>query len=233
MFIEMWIHKCKFFARVVETSPEFQTLGSRGHNGQSSVSFLDPKSGVLFYALTNMNAIACWRPQQKFTTQQQDYVYQDNVTMIFPNDLKVYLQTCIDDLFIFRFSTVVIFSSICFCIFASCLHWQIDRNGNLWVLSDRLPIFMYSHLDLQDFNFRILVGSTEELIMGTVCAMNLSPIYSTTMMHDHRDHMGHMDHTGHMSTTPRITARFNSASSIKIEPVFLMMLLSCLIKTFM
>jgi len=72
-----------------ETAPEFETLGSRGPNGQSSVSFLDPKTGVLFYALTNLNAIACWRPQNKFTTQQQAYVYQDNVTMIFPNDLKV------------------------------------------------------------------------------------------------------------------------------------------------
>lgn len=74
---------------VVETSPEFQTLGSRGPNGQSSVSFLDPKTGILFYALTNLNTIACWRPQNKFTVQQQGYVYQDNVTMVFPNDLKV------------------------------------------------------------------------------------------------------------------------------------------------
>jgi len=78
-----------FHTFVSETSPEFQTLGSRGPNGQSSVSFLDPKTGILFYALTNLNAIACWRPQNKFTVQQQGYVYQDNVTMIFPNDLKV------------------------------------------------------------------------------------------------------------------------------------------------
>lgn len=72
-----------------EASHEFQTLGSRGPNGQSSVSFLDPKTGILFYALTNMNAIACWKPQMKFTVQQQGYVYADNVTMVFPNDLKV------------------------------------------------------------------------------------------------------------------------------------------------
>lgn len=123
------------------------------------------------------------------------------------------------------------------------LFWQIDRNGNLWVLSDRLPIFMYSHLDLQDYNFRILTGSTEELIMGKVCAMT-SPTYSTTM-HDHRDHMDHMNHLDHMnhmdhmdhinhimSTTPRFASRFNSGSSIKIESVVLamMMSLTCLIE---
>ncbi|EFN88455.1 Protein yellow [Harpegnathos saltator] len=184
-------------ASTAETSHEFQTLGSRGPNGQSSVSFLDPKTGILFYALTNMNTIACWKPQQKFTVQQQGYVYADNVTMIFPNDLK------------------------------------IDRNGNLWVLSDRLPIFMYSQLDLHDYNFRILMGSTEELAMGTVCS-TMSPIYSTTM-HDHRDHMDHMDHMNHVdrpvSTTPRIAGRFNSASSVKIESVFVTTtLLTCLIK---
>lgn len=78
-----------FYSHVPETSHEFQTLGSRGPNGQSSVSFLDPKTGILFYALANLNTIACWRPQNTFTTQQQGYVYQDNVTMIFPNDLKV------------------------------------------------------------------------------------------------------------------------------------------------
>ncbi|KAL6426828.1 hypothetical protein ACFW04_009264 [Cataglyphis niger] len=87
-------------ASAAETSHEFQTLGSRGPNGQSSVSFLDPKTGILFYALTNLNAIACWRPQDKFTMQQQGYVYQDNMTMVFPNDLKVIanLSNCQDPL---------------------------------------------------------------------------------------------------------------------------------------
>lgn len=74
---------------ISESSFEFHALGSREHNGQSSVSFLDPDTGVLFYALTNLNAIACWKPQNTFTLQQQDLVYMDNVTMVFPNDLKV------------------------------------------------------------------------------------------------------------------------------------------------
>lgn len=68
---------------------EFRALGSRGHNGQSSVSFLDPDTGVLFYALTNLNAIACWKPRNMFTLHQQGLIYQNSITMVFPNDLKV------------------------------------------------------------------------------------------------------------------------------------------------
>ncbi|XP_017753652.1 PREDICTED: protein yellow [Eufriesea mexicana] len=117
---------------------EFHALGSRAHNGQSSVSFLDPETGVLFYALTNLNAIACWKPQSMFSVQQQALIYTNNITMVFPNDLK------------------------------------IDQNGNIWVLSDRLPTFMYSHLDVEDYNFRILTGSVKEVIKGTVCSMDLT-----------------------------------------------------------
>ncbi|XP_043250905.1 protein yellow isoform X1 [Colletes gigas] len=127
-----------------ENSHGFHALGSRGRNGQSSVSFLDQNTGVLFYALTNMNAIACWKPQDMFTTQQQDLIYTDNVTMIFPNDLK------------------------------------IDQNGQIWVLSDRLPTFMYSQLNLDDYNFRVLTGSTRDAINGTVCSME--SLVSTTDM---------------------------------------------------
>lgn len=68
---------------------EFHALGSRGRNGQSSVSFLDPNTGVLFYALASLNAIACWKPRNMFKIEQQDFIYVDNITMVFPNDLKV------------------------------------------------------------------------------------------------------------------------------------------------
>ncbi|XP_026667542.1 uncharacterized protein LOC108622777 [Ceratina calcarata] len=124
---------------------EFHALGSRGDNGHSSVSFLDPNTGVLFYALTNMNAIACWKPQNMFTLEQQGIIYEDNITMVFPNDLKV------------------------------------DRNGNIWVLSDRLPSFMYAHLDPDDYNFRILTGSAKEAITDTVCSMSSPPITNNSV----------------------------------------------------
>ncbi|XP_014212245.1 protein yellow-like [Copidosoma floridanum] len=121
-----------------EAFHQFQVLGSRGTNGQSSASFLDPETGILIYALTNLNAIACWRTGTNYTLQQQGRVYMDNVTMIFPNDVK------------------------------------IDRSGRIWVLSDRLPTFMYHHLDPNDYNFRVLTGTVREAVQGTVCSIGMS-----------------------------------------------------------
>lgn len=46
---------------------------------------------------------------------------------------------------------------------------KIDRNGNLWVLSDRLPTFIYKQLNPNEFNYRILTGKVSELILGTPC----------------------------------------------------------------
>lgn len=46
---------------------------------------------------------------------------------------------------------------------------KIDRNGNLWVLSDRLPQFIYRKLNPNEFNYRILTGKVSELILGTPC----------------------------------------------------------------
>lgn len=49
---------------------------------------------------------------------------------------------------------------------------KIDRNGNLWVLSDRLPAFIYKGLNSNEFNYRILTGKVAELILGTPCESN-------------------------------------------------------------
>jgi Major royal jelly protein len=45
---------------------------------------------------------------------------------------------------------------------------RIDDEGNLLVLSNRMPIFIYSKLK-PEFNFRILVGKTTDIIKGTPC----------------------------------------------------------------
>lgn len=117
---------------------EYKLLGNRGRNAQSSVSFLDKKTGVLFYALVNLNAVACWRTTNpSYNMQSQGRVFMSNVTMVFPNDIKV------------------------------------DSNGNLWVLSDRLPQFMYQSLDSEDVNFRILTAGVQDAIRGTACDSKL------------------------------------------------------------
>lgn len=123
------------FVNDPDAQREFRRLGKRGSDGQSSVSFFDPDTGVLLYALTNLNAIACWRPQDVFSVRDQGIVYHDSVTMVFPNDLKV------------------------------------DRKGNVWVLSDRLPTFMYAELDPEDYNFRVFTGPVRQAINGTACQL--------------------------------------------------------------
>lgn len=49
---------------------------------------------------------------------------------------------------------------------------KIDVDGNLWVLSDRMPLFIYTKLDPQQYNYRILIGSATDAIKGTPCDPN-------------------------------------------------------------
>ncbi|XP_066994513.2 dopaminechrome tautomerase [Anabrus simplex] len=48
---------------------------------------------------------------------------------------------------------------------------KIDQDGrqNVWVISNRLPFFLYRSLDPNDINFRIFSAPTKELVRGTVC----------------------------------------------------------------
>jgi len=126
----------KTIAELPESYYEFKDLGSRGPNTQSSASYLDEKTGVLFYTQVNRDGLACWNTQSKADEYNPDtnpLIAADNVTMIFPNDLKV------------------------------------DPKGNVWMLTNRMPIFHYKSLDPNDVNFRIFKADTKEVIKGTVC----------------------------------------------------------------
>lgn len=46
---------------------------------------------------------------------------------------------------------------------------KVDRDSNLWVLTDRLPNFIYKHLDENEINYRVLSAPVSSLIKGTVC----------------------------------------------------------------
>lgn len=48
---------------------------------------------------------------------------------------------------------------------------KVDANRNLWVLSDRMPLFLYKELNPKEFNYRILKGRVDDLIQGTNCAV--------------------------------------------------------------
>ncbi|XP_023295426.2 protein yellow [Lucilia cuprina] len=69
---------------------EFKILGSRGPNAQAGASFLDQLTGVLFYALPNLNAVACWKTSNRaYTIKSQGRVYMNPIEMVFPSDIKV------------------------------------------------------------------------------------------------------------------------------------------------
>lgn len=69
---------------------EFKQLGTRGEHAQSNAEFLDKNTGVLFYTLPNLNAVACWKTTTKeYNLKSQGRIFMDKVLMEFPNDVKV------------------------------------------------------------------------------------------------------------------------------------------------
>ena len=47
---------------------------------------------------------------------------------------------------------------------------KIDANRTLWVLSDRMPVFLYKSLNPKEFNYRILRARVDDAVIGTPCA---------------------------------------------------------------
>lgn len=63
-------------------------IGNRGENTQSTMHGIH-KSGVMFFAEINKNAVSCWNSKSALRPANMDRVDQDNVTMIYPSDLNV------------------------------------------------------------------------------------------------------------------------------------------------
>lgn len=120
---------------------EFKKLGTRGENGQSNAEFLDKSTGVLFYTLPNLNAVACWQTNTKeYNLKSQGRIMMDKVLMEFPNDVKV------------------------------------DKEGRLWVLSDRLQKFLYDNLNANEVNFRVFMAPVRHAIAHTACDYKTKPL---------------------------------------------------------
>lgn len=54
---------------------------------------------------------------------------------------------------------------------------KIDETNTVWVISDRMPVFLIAELDYTDINFRIFSAPLETLIQGTVCSPR-RPVYN-------------------------------------------------------
>lgn len=68
---------------------DFELLGNRGLQSQTSASDLHQPSGVLFLSLVNQNALGCWNTNKRFTKENFDIVQKDNEKMIYPCDVKI------------------------------------------------------------------------------------------------------------------------------------------------
>lgn len=66
---------------------------------------------------------------------------------------------------------------------------KIDENQNVWVLSDRMPVYLISELDYTDVNFRIYTAPLKTLVEGTVC--DLTPNRQYGHGDDYHKHQYH------------------------------------------
>ncbi|KAH8406403.1 hypothetical protein KR222_000114, partial [Zaprionus bogoriensis] len=53
--------------------------------------------------------------------------------------------------------------------FPNDLKLDFDKEQSVWVMSNRLPIYLYSQLDYGDINFRILKADVNSLIANNIC----------------------------------------------------------------
>lgn len=113
---------------------DFHLIGDRGDESQSSASFIQEDSGVMFYTQLQKDGVYCWNTNKDLVPENLVEIASDNDTMIFTNDLKV------------------------------------DTQGRLWVLTDRLPTFIYRGLGEDETNYHIFSGKVDEIIAGTNCA---------------------------------------------------------------
>lgn len=68
---------------------DFQVLGSRGTNHQSTMHEYDPQTDVIFYAEIQRNGVGCWNTNKPFSAANHGVVAQDAQRMIYPSDLTV------------------------------------------------------------------------------------------------------------------------------------------------
>lgn len=87
---------------------------------------------------------------------------------------------------------------------------KIDENKDVWVLSDRMPVFLIAELDYSDVNFRIFSAPLNSLVQGTVCEVQ-NPFYSRFNTAS--------DYQTTLRTTPIIPSSKGPFTTQRIAPV--------------
>lgn len=53
---------------------------------------------------------------------------------------------------------------------------KIDRGQDIWVISNKLPLFLYATLNYEDVNFRVFWAPAKSLVHGTPCEEKFTPL---------------------------------------------------------
>uniref|UniRef100_A0A1B0ACG4 Bee-milk protein n=1 Tax=Glossina pallidipes TaxID=7398 RepID=A0A1B0ACG4_GLOPL len=127
-----------------EVAKAFIEIGDRGPNSQSSTSGI-ARNGVMFFTQVHLDGIACWDTAKSYS--------RNNLQKLF------YIKTNNESS---SLSSLIQFPN----------DLKVDGNTDVqsvWVISNRLPVFLYSQLDYSDINFRILRANVSDLIKDTPC----------------------------------------------------------------
>ncbi|XP_037949633.1 protein yellow-like isoform X1 [Teleopsis dalmanni] len=117
----------------------FFPIGDRGSNGQSSTSNVD-RNGIMFFTQVHRDEIGCWDTSKPYIRENLKFLANEN-----ESNMSRLIQ------------------------FPNDLKVDQEYEQNIWVMSNRLPIFLYSQLDFNDINFRILRANINKVTTGTIC----------------------------------------------------------------
>lgn len=66
-----------------------QLIGNRGKKSQSTMHAVHQKTGMMFFAEINKNAVSCWNSKTVLRPSNMIQVAHDNEKLIYPADLDV------------------------------------------------------------------------------------------------------------------------------------------------
>lgn len=72
---------------------DFHVVGVKGPRTQGASSIIDQNSGIDYFTQVNKNGMACWNTNRELKQSTFILFAQNNVTMVFPQDLSIDVQT--------------------------------------------------------------------------------------------------------------------------------------------
>ncbi|KAG5676601.1 hypothetical protein PVAND_006424 [Polypedilum vanderplanki] len=68
---------------------DVKLLGNRGKNSQSTMHSYHEKSGIIYFAEINKNAVSCWNTRKPLRPSNVKIIARDDIKLIYPSDLSV------------------------------------------------------------------------------------------------------------------------------------------------